>query len=75
MTSTLSDWAKESKGSYALVNGLNMYYEIHGRGEPLVLLHGGLATIDMMFGQLLPLLAETRQVIAVRRTPGPWAHG
>ncbi len=62
---------KESKGSYALVNGLNMYYEIYGSGEPLVLLHGGLATIDMMFGQLLPLLAETRQVIAIELQ----AHG
>jgi len=48
-----------------------MYYEIHGTGKPLVLLHGGLATIDMMFGQLLPPLAQTRQVIAVELQ----AHG
>lgn len=51
-------------GQYASVNGLNMYYEIHGTGEPLVMLHGGFATIDLMFGQLLPALAQTRQVIA-----------
>ncbi len=55
---------KESKGSYAPVNGLNMYYEIHGIGQPLVLLHGGVGAIEM-FGEVLPLLAEGRQVIAV----------
>ena len=31
----------ESRGNYARVNGLEMYYEIHGKGEPLILLHGG----------------------------------
>ncbi len=55
---------KDAKGNYASVNGLNMYYEIHGTGTPLVLLHGGLGVIGM-FGQLLPALAGTRQVIAV----------
>jgi pimeloyl-ACP methyl ester carboxylesterase len=62
---------KEGKGSYTSVYRLTMYYEIHGTGKPLVLLHGGLATIDMMFGQLLPPLAQTRQVIAVELQ----AHG
>jgi len=62
---------KDAPGSYASVNGLNMYYEIHGTGKPLVLLHGGLATIDVLFGQLLPPLAQTRQVIAVELL----AHG
>src|SRR5438034_8570654 len=51
-------------GKYAIVNGLKMYYEIHGTGKPLVLLHGGFMTIDAL-GPLLPALAETRQVIAV----------
>jgi pimeloyl-ACP methyl ester carboxylesterase len=55
---------KDAKGSYALVNGLTMYYEIHGTGFPLVLLHGAFATIEM-FAALLPQLASTRQVIAV----------
>lgn len=55
---------KESKGSYAPVNGLNMYFEIHGIGQPLVLIHGGVGAIEM-FGEVLPLLAEGRQVIAV----------
>jgi pimeloyl-ACP methyl ester carboxylesterase len=41
-----------------------MYYEIHGEGQPLVLLHGALGTIDSCFRHLLPVLASTRQVIA-----------
>jgi pimeloyl-ACP methyl ester carboxylesterase len=49
---------------YAPVNGLRMYYEVHGEGQPLVLLHGGLMTIDLSFGQVLPDLAASRQVIA-----------
>ena len=49
---------------YAAVNGLNLYYEIHGTGEPLVLLHGGVGATGM-FGEILPLLSNTRQVIAV----------
>jgi pimeloyl-ACP methyl ester carboxylesterase len=49
---------------YAPVNGLNMYYEIHGTGQPLVLLHGAFSAIGTSFGALLPGLAKTRQVIA-----------
>jgi pimeloyl-ACP methyl ester carboxylesterase len=49
---------------YASVNGLNMYYEIHGTGQPLVLLHGAFSAIGTSFGALLPTLAKTRQVIA-----------
>ena len=41
-----------------------MYYEIHGTGEPLILLHGGVGAIEM-FGEVLPLLAKGWQVIAV----------
>ncbi len=53
------------RSGYAPVNGLQMYYEIHGSGgTPLLLLHGGLFNIDLQFGQLLPSLAGTRQVIA-----------
>ena len=51
--------------TYAPVNGLQLYYEIHGSGRPLVLLHGGLLTIDLSFGPLLEPLAAGRQVIAV----------
>lgn len=49
---------------YVAANGLNYYYEVHGRGEPLLLLHGGLGSIEM-FGPVLTMLAEHRQVIAV----------
>lgn len=45
-------------------NGIEYYCEVHGSGEPLLLLHGGLGSIDM-FGPVLPALAEHRQVIAV----------
>jgi pimeloyl-ACP methyl ester carboxylesterase len=54
----------ENRGDYAEVNGLEMYYEIHGAGEPLVVLHGAYMTIDAM-GELVPGLARGRQVIAV----------
>jgi pimeloyl-ACP methyl ester carboxylesterase len=51
--------------TYAPVNGLQLYYEVHGSGRPLVLLHGGLLTIDLSFGPVLSPLAARRQVIAV----------
>lgn len=58
---------------HAPVNGISMYYEIHGRGGgvPLVLLHGGGSTIDVTFGRVLPEFARSRQVIAVEEQ----AHG
>jgi pimeloyl-ACP methyl ester carboxylesterase len=49
---------------YAPVNGLQMYYEIHGAGEPLLLIHGAYATIDMG-APVLTALAKKRQVIAI----------
>ncbi len=52
------------QSGYAPVYGLDMYYEIHGTGEPLLLLHGGVGGIDM-FGPNLAALAEIRRVIAV----------
>jgi pimeloyl-ACP methyl ester carboxylesterase len=55
---------KDAKGNYASVNGLNLYYEIHGAGEPLILLHGGVGAIQM-FGEVLPSLAQNRRVVAV----------
>ncbi len=56
------------QSGYAPVNGLRVYYEIHGTARggcpPLVLLHGGGDTIQTSFGKILPLLARGRQVIA-----------
>ncbi len=60
-----------SNGHYADVNGLHLYYEIHGTGTPLVLIHGGGSTIQTTFGRILPSLAKTHQVIAVEMQ----AHG
>jgi pimeloyl-ACP methyl ester carboxylesterase len=59
------DSFSQAKTGYAPVNGLKMYYEIHGTGQPLVLLHGAFNTINMAFGQLIPELSKKRQVIAV----------
>jgi pimeloyl-ACP methyl ester carboxylesterase len=60
------DWTSTAKrtGRYADVNGVNLYYEMHGTGRPLVLLHGGLGSGEM-FGPVLPALAERHQVVAV----------
>jgi pimeloyl-ACP methyl ester carboxylesterase len=52
-------------GRYAAVNGMRLYYEEHGSGHPLVLLHGGLHTVDLSFGALVPLLARSHRLIAV----------
>lgn len=61
---------KQDSG-YAAVNGIKMYYEIHGEGAPLVLIHGGGSTIQTSFGKILPLLAKHYKVIAVELQ----AHG
>lgn len=63
--------AQSACTGYAPVNGLKMYYEIHGSGSPLVLLHGGGSTIYTSFGRILPALAKSHQVIAVELQ----AHG
>jgi len=67
-----TEWATDVKGTgqYAAVNGLHLYYETHGAGKPLVLLHGGLGSGEM-FGPILPLLAAGHRVIA----PDLQGHG
>lgn len=57
--------ASSSVASYANVHGLRMYYEVHGHGRPLVLIHGGGSTIQTSFGAILPRLARSHRVIAV----------
>jgi pimeloyl-ACP methyl ester carboxylesterase len=56
--------AKPERTGYVEANGVNYYYEIQGRGQPLLLLHGGLGSVDM-FRPILPQLTKERQVIAV----------
>jgi pimeloyl-ACP methyl ester carboxylesterase len=60
----------KSSGQYADVNGIKLYYETHGEGPPMILLHGGLGSGEM-FGPILPQLAERHQVI----TPDLQGHG
>ena len=55
---------KPTSSGYANVNGIKLYHEIYGRGEPLMLIHGGLTTIGEMQGWVQPL-AKSWQVIAV----------
>ena len=52
------------KSGYAPVNGLKLYYELHGSGEPFVLLHGGVVG-STMFAPVLEKLAQDRQVITL----------
>ena len=61
-----TEWTTATKGigAYADVNGINLYYETHGSGRPMILLHGGLGSGEM-FGPILPALSEHHQVIAV----------
>jgi pimeloyl-ACP methyl ester carboxylesterase len=54
-------------GNRLSVNGLDMYYELHGAGEPLLLLHGALSTIGTSFGAVLPSLCKSRRLVAVEQ--------
>lgn len=58
-------------GQYATVDGLRIYYELHGKPSatlpPLLLLHGGSETIDTSFSKILPALASGRLVIAIEQ--------
>lgn len=70
-SSTNNETKLDSTNGYASVNGLKMYYEIHGTGTPLVLIHGGGSTIYTTFGRVLHDFAKTHKVIAVEMQ----AHG
>jgi len=56
---------KPVESGYAPVNGVEVYYEVYGEGNPLVLLHGAFYTIEMNWGQLIPELSKTRKLIAI----------
>jgi pimeloyl-ACP methyl ester carboxylesterase len=56
---------------YASIHGLQLFYEVHGTGRPLMLLHGGGSTIESTFGRILPALAAHHRVVAVELQ----AHG
>jgi pimeloyl-ACP methyl ester carboxylesterase len=62
---------KPSESGYAAVNGLKMYYEVYGKGKPLVLLHGSYMSIPMNWSEFIPLLAKDRKVIVAEMQ----AHG
>src|SRR5215207_1128479 len=68
---TTTNDATAARTGYAPVNGLEMYYEIHGSGQPLVLLHGAFSAIGTSFGKVLPGLAKSRQVVGLEAQ----AHG
>src|SRR5438034_4932729 len=65
-TTVTKNRTTDAKGTaaYAEVNGMNLYYESHGTGRPLILLHGGLSSGEM-FGPILPTLSERHRVITV----------
>lgn len=56
---------KPTQSGYAPANGTNVYYEVYGDGQPIVLLHGAFMTIGTNWGELIPELAKTRKVIAL----------
>jgi pimeloyl-ACP methyl ester carboxylesterase len=56
---------KPTDSGYVPVNGIKVYYEVYGKGQPIVLLHGAFYTIHMNWGQLIPELSKTRKVIAI----------
>jgi pimeloyl-ACP methyl ester carboxylesterase len=73
LSGVVSAQQKPNKG-YAPVNGLKMYYEVHGSGDPVVLIHGSFMTITNNWTDWIAELSKTRKVIAIElqghgRTP------
>lgn len=68
LATAMVDQPSSPTTGYASVNGLKMYYEIHGTDNgkpPLVLIHGGGSTISTTFGTVLPMFSKNRKIIAV----------
>jgi pimeloyl-ACP methyl ester carboxylesterase len=63
--------SKPTRSGYATVNGIEIYYEVYGEGEPVILIHGGGSTIPSNWGALLPMLIKHHKVIAMELQ----AHG
>lgn len=59
--------ATANRSGYAPIGPLRMYFEVHGSGSPVLLIHGAISTIDTSFGTLLPALAKKRRVVAIEQ--------
>lgn len=55
----MTTMSNTARGDYADVNGVHMYYELHGEGSPLMLIHGGMLGIDINFAGLISTLAQS----------------
>lgn len=62
---TSAQTSKPIDSGYAPVNGIKVYYEVYGEGQPLILLHGAFYTIELNWSELIPELSKTRKVIAI----------
>ncbi len=62
---SIAQQIKPSDSGYAPVNGIKVYYEVYGEGEPIILLHGAFYTIELNWGEIIPELSKTRKVIAI----------
>ncbi|MBS1490238.1 MAG: alpha/beta hydrolase [Bacteroidetes bacterium] len=62
---TCGQQVKPTDRGYAPVNGIQVYYEVYGKGTPIILLHGAFYTIQLNWEELIPELSKTRKVIAI----------
>lgn len=67
---TVASAVKPSKSGYADVNGLKMYYEVYGKGKPLVLLHGSFMNIPSNWSAIIPMLADRQVIVAEMQAHG-----
>lgn len=62
---SFSQQKKPVKSGYAPIRGLKMYYEVHGKGSPMIILHGAYQSIDKMLRDVIAEYSKTRQIIAL----------
>jgi pimeloyl-ACP methyl ester carboxylesterase len=65
LTQSFGQQQKPAKSGYAPINGLKMYYEVHGEGSPMIILHGAYQSIDKMLRDVIAEYSKTRQIIAL----------